>query len=724
VPRPELLAQLEVGSVRKLTLIGAPAGYGKTTLLNQWRKSEEPDLPFTWVSLDRQDNDPVRLWKHVVEALHLAVPEKRFGADALAGLGIGATKLVETMLPALINDLAELSHRLILVLDDYHYITNGGCHETVGFLVDHLPETIHMVISTRSDPPLGLGRLRAAGEVNELRTEQLAFSKEEAAFLLRERLGMSIGCSDIAALLERTEGWPAGIYLAALSMRGRDAHAFVLSLRGSSRYIVDLLAEEVMAALSEEERRFMLRTSVLERMSGPLCDEVLGMEGSGKLLRELGHSNLLVVPLDDSGRWYRYHRLFADFLSFELQNTHSRLVPVLHWRASVWFEREGQLEKAIEHAAAAGEYERVGQLIACHWFGYVVAGHTATLRGWLDALPEDIVGRTASLALVEAWICALHGQREATERYLALAENCSYQGKLPDGTPSVEAGVTLVRGFFGYGGVGAWVEAAQRAAELESGQVSPRTALVHIGLGVALYCSGNTTRARSVLEEGLRFTRSDQPVLRIAMLSFLSFVVLDEGHPKEAETLAREACALVDRFKLQGIPQAGLAAIALGRLLARRGNLAEAQTELESGLLARRRLPEMSPWPTLVGLLALAQVLIARGDRSEARTVLTEARDIVELYPDAGIFPDLFERQERKLRRTRPSRTGSMDGQPTERELEVLRLLDGDLPVSELGKLLYVSPSTIRSHVKSIYRKFGVSSRKEAVEQAYARKLI
>ena len=227
-----------------------------------------------------------------------------------------------------------------------------------------------------------------------------------------------------------------------------------------------------------------------------------------------------------------------------------------------------------------------------------------------------------------------------------------------------------------------------------------------------------------MLEKGLGLTRSDQPVLRIAMLSFLSFAVLDEGHPKDAEALAREARALVDAFKLHGITQAGLAAIALGRVLAKRGDLAGAQTELETGLIARRSLPAMSPWPTLVGLLALAQVLIARGDRSEARAVLTEARAIVELYPDAGIFPDLLERQERKLRKTRPSRTESMDRQLTERELEVLRVLEGNLPVSELGKLLYVSPSTIRSHVKSIYRKLGVSSRKEAVEQGYARKLI
>jgi LuxR family maltose regulon positive regulatory protein len=250
-----LLAQLDAGFARKLTLIGAPAGYGKTTLLNQWRQAEESNRPFAWISLDKQDNDAIRLWKHIVEALNRVVPGERVGADALAGPGTVVTDLVETTLPMLINDLAELPHRVVLVLDDYHFITNGECHETVGFLIEHLPETIHLVISTRSEPPLGLGRLRARGEVNELRTEQLAFSEEVATPLLGERLGLSIGRADIDELLKRTEGWPAGIYLAALSMRDRDPHAFVSSLRGRSRYIVDLLAEEVLATLSEEERQ-------------------------------------------------------------------------------------------------------------------------------------------------------------------------------------------------------------------------------------------------------------------------------------------------------------------------------------------------------------------------------------------------------------------------------------------------------------------------------------
>ena len=221
VPRPELLARLQAGSVRKLTLIEAPVGYGKTTLLNQWLRTEEPDLgpnqPFAWVSLDKQDNDPTRLWKHIVEALRGVAPEERFGADALAGLGMVGTSLVETALPALVNDLTELPHRAVLVLDDYHYVTDGECHETVGFLIRHLPETVHLVISTRSDPPLG--RLRARGEVNELRGEQLAFSEEETASLLWERLGLTIECADIGAG-KVVSGWFYWDQLSLLSQLG------------------------------------------------------------------------------------------------------------------------------------------------------------------------------------------------------------------------------------------------------------------------------------------------------------------------------------------------------------------------------------------------------------------------------------------------------------------------------------------------------------------------
>jgi LuxR family transcriptional regulator, maltose regulon positive regulatory protein len=697
VLRSRLLEILAEGSDRKLTLVGAPAGYGKTTLLTQWRQYEKPNLPFVWVTLDEQDNDPVRLWRHVVEALRQVTFEEGWGADMLVGLGVIGTELVETTLPMLLNQLTRLPHRVVLVLDDYQCIKESKCHETVAFFIEHLPDTIHLVLSTRTDPPLPVGRLRARGEMIELRTEQLAFSEEETASLVNDRLRLNISRADLSVLLERTEGWPAGIYLAALTMRGKvNAHTLIKSLRGSSRYIVDLLGEEVLAGSSEEVKDFLLRTSVLEKLSGSLCDEVVGTEGSSKLLRELTHSNLFVVPLDDDGEWYRYHHLFADFLGYELKSTQPKLVPVLHGRASAWFEREGLIEAAIRHAIMAEEHVRAGTLVARYWFtGYVATGQTVTLVRWLDALPEDIVSGDPALILVKAWLSALYGRREESETFLELAE-----------------GFPL-----------SIVEAAQRAAELETRQTSPWTPLVNLELGISFYYTGDISRARGPAEEALRLTKNNQPVLRLPMLFLLSLIATDEGHLEEAESLAREAGTVVERFRLQRIPQATLATIALGCVLAKRGDLVEARSDLESALAARSELSGLSPWPAVIGLLALASVRSASGDRAGARVVLNEARVILESLPDAGIFPELLERQERKLRRIK-RRDGSLDGELTERELDVVRLLDGELSTQEMGRTLYVAPSTVRTHVKSIYRKLGVSSREEAVEQALTRKLI
>ena len=328
-----------------------------------------------------------------------------------------------------------------------------------------------------------------------------------------------------------------------------------------------------------------------------------------------------------------------------------------------------------------------------------------------------------ALLLVRAWISALYGRQEERERFLALAEGSSYERSLRDGSAPVESGVAIIRAVFAFGGVQSIAEAARRAAALEPEQTSPRAAWVQLGLGHGLYLSGDTSAARKPLEEALALTKAGQPLLRIGVLFALSTVALDEGRMEEAESLARELRALVDRFRLYRIPQASLAPIALGRVLAELGNLEEAQKELVNGLSARLMFPGLSPWPTLIGLLALAPVRIARGDRAGGRAVLAEARTMLERYPDAGIFPERLERQERKLRRIK-RRDGSLDGELTERELQVLYLLPGELSTPQMAQSLYVAPSTIRTQVKSIYRKLGVSSRDDAVEEAYARGLI
>jgi LuxR family transcriptional regulator, maltose regulon positive regulatory protein len=723
--RRRLLELLRNALEFKVTIISAPTGYGKTTLLAHWRQVEEAEVPFAWISLDEQDNDPIRLWRHIVEALRQVVPQaEQFGADVLVAMSAVGHKLVETPLPMLINELADLPYQVAVVLDDYQFVTEEDAHESVAFFVDHLPENVHLVISSRTDPPLPLGRMRARAQMNEIRTEQLAFTEEEAECLLNEKMALDIGPDDLCVLLERTEGWPAGIYLASLSLQSKDdKHAFIESFRGSNRYIVGLLGEEVLAGLTEEVRQFLLETSVLRTMTGPLCDAVTGREDSAVLLRELARSNLFVVPLDEQGEWYRYHHLFCELLLYELKSGQADLVPTLRRRASVWLEGAGFFEGAIRQAIAATDYEREGLLITRHWYGYVSAGQTGTVEQWLESLPGEMITHDAALALVEAWICALGGRREESARFLRLAESIPYEGTLPDGTESVEAGVAMLRASFGYDGITSTVEAARRAAELEPGPTSPRAALVRFALGSGLYLSGDPARARKPLEEALALTRDDQRLVRVVALSFLSFVAADEGHLEEAESRARSALVLVEGLRPYGIPQTSVAPIALGRALAQRGRLEEAQKELESGLTARRRLPGLSPWPTLIGLLALAQVHAVRGDRAGARTVLAEARTILERYPDAGVFPELLERQERKLRSRKP-REGQLDGELTERELDVLRLLGGELSVRQMAQSLYVAPSTVRTQVKSIYRKLGVSSRKEAVEEAHVRGLI
>jgi LuxR family maltose regulon positive regulatory protein len=720
-----LLKLLKEASDCRLTLVSAAAGYGKTTLLSQWHRAEDGSMPFVWVSLDEQDNDPVRLWRHIVAAVRQVVSEEAFGAEVLVGMSVPGQGLVEIVLPVLINEIAELPLQIVIVLDDYQLVTEGDCHESVAFFVDHLPENIHLILSSRSDPQLPLGRLRARGELNEIRTEQLAFSEEEAATLLNEKMGLDIDRDDLRLLMNRTEGWPAAIYLASLSLQKREnTHAFIESFRGSSRYIVDLLGEEVLASLPGDVREFLLMTSVLRRMTGPLCDAVVGKEGSGKLLRELARSNLFVVPLEGQDHYYRYHHLFADLLLYELRSSHPELVPVLHSRASPWLEDAGFFESAVRHAIAAEDHERVGILIARHWFEYVFAGQSATVEWSLGALPEDFINADAALVLVKAWISALHGRREERDHYMTLAEVSSYEGRLPDGTASVESGVATIRATFTYGGIQSIVDAGRQAAALDPELTSPWAGLVRLGLGHGLYLSGDSSGARKPLEEALVLTRADKPVVRMAVLFSLSNVALDEGRLEEAEARAREARELVERFQLHRVPQATLAYIALGRVLAQRGDLAGAQVELEKGLSVRRRFTALSPWATLIGLLALAPVHLALGDRTEALQALAEARTILEPFADdAGIFPELIERQERKLR-TSKERNGHLNGELTERELAVLRLLNSELSASQMGDSLYVAASTVRTHIKSIYRKLGVSSRKEAVKEAHARELI
>ena len=401
VARPDLLARLDAGLAGPLTLIAAPAGAGKTTLLGAWHAAH-PDRPLAWVALDAGDNDPVRFWRYVLAALQGRQPG--LGAYTQTLLELPRPPAPETLLAGLINELAALDHPLILVLDDYHVITAPVIEQSLAYLLDHLPPTLRLVLATRTDPDLPLARLRARGQVVELHLADLRFSADEAGRFLNDVLGLGLPPGAVATLAERTEGWPAGLQLAGLSLQGRaDSASFIGALGGQDRFIADYLVEEVLARLPEADRAFLLATSVLDRLSGPLSDALTGGDDGQATLERLERANLFLIPLDNDRRWYRYHHLFADLLRHQLARTRPALVPVLHRRASAWYDEQGLLREAVPHALAAADIEHAADLIERQAQALLMRSELVTLRGWLDALPPPVLAARPRLLVAHTW---------------------------------------------------------------------------------------------------------------------------------------------------------------------------------------------------------------------------------------------------------------------------------------------------------------------------------
>ena len=387
VQRPRLLEELAGAASARLVLVDAPAGFGKTTLVAQWRSSAAERRRFAWVSLDSGDDDPGRLWWHVVSALERACPELDAG-DLLRALRTQAPDIADDVIGGLLSRLARLRAPVVLVLDDYHVIRERSCHDQLASFLFHLPPTLQLVLVTRADPRLPLARLRAIGEMVEIRMPELRFTPLQAAALVRAVSGAGLTAADLADLVERTEGWPAGIYLAALSLRGHpEPGAFVRQFTGNNRFVVDFLAEEVLARQPAAIRQFLARTSILDRFCAPLCDGVVGSGNAADILDLLERENLFVVPLDDTRGWYRYHHLFAQVLRSQLARDEPGTVPALHQRASAWYAASGWVDEAIGHVLAAGDVSRSMELIARNWYAYVSVGRAGTVRAWMRLLP-------------------------------------------------------------------------------------------------------------------------------------------------------------------------------------------------------------------------------------------------------------------------------------------------------------------------------------------------
>jgi LuxR family maltose regulon positive regulatory protein len=711
VRRTRLIELLSASGHAKLALVQAPVGSGKTTLLADWLSAAEETRPCAWLSLDRGDNDPVRFLDGLIAALRTVVPDA--GAQARTHLG-GPAGLTRVILPLLINDLVAHPKRLVLVLDDYHVIADPRVHEVVTFLLEHQPGTLQLAVATRSEPPFPLGRLRVRDELVEVRADELRFTDHEADSLLNHTLGLGLEPADVARLQQRTEGWAAGLRLAALSLSERqDRRAFIASFAGDDRPVVDYLGFEVLDGRPDDVREFLLETSILERLCGSLCDHVTRRAGSATRLDELERAGLLLLPLDNKREWYRYHHLFSELLRHELMRTRPQLVSTLHRRAAAWFREAGSIGAAVRHAIAGGDVAGAADLITEHWYAYLQRGRIATVAGWLDALGDDVVRTEASLCLTKAWIAVNTGRLDDVAAWTTAAERAGTDGAV------LESGVASLLEVHRYmdGDVERAVQAGRRS--VERGETPWRPVGCPV-LGIALFWSGRPGEAAAELESAADTARAAGNHLAVIHASGgLAAIRAEEGELAVADAVAVAALSLAERRGLSEHWATTLARVVHARALEQSGRIAEAAEEMARGVeLSERGVATVE---IAYARLAQAESHQVRGDPAAAAEAARHARAVIERCAAPGILRELLARTERRLHRGSRVRTG--DGATgvedlTKRELGVLRLLPGELSQREIGDALFVSLNTVKSHARSIYRKLNVETRDDAVARA------
>ena len=714
VLRTALLDALSAGRNRKLTLLSAPAGWGKTTLLAQWAAGAAEHERFGWLSLDPSDSDPVWFWMYVVAALQKLSPE--VGARAFELLAMGADP-VQVVLPTLLNELDSIAGPVVLILDDYHLVASRAVDEQVAFVISRMPSNVHLVLATRSDPLLPLARLRAGGELAEVRSDDLRFRADEAEHLLNTVLGLKLPDADIRLLHKRTEGWAAGLYLAALSLAGRsDTASFIKTFAGDNRHIVDYLMAEVLDSQAADMRSFLLRTSVLGRLSGPLCDAVLQTTGSASVLEKIERKNLFVVPLDMSRHWYRYHQLFAELLRTELRRSEPDLVADLHRRAASWFEAEGLIDEAIRHFAAAGDITHSAELIAADWVNEFNGGGLSTVTGWLDLLPDQTVLHEPRLSVARAWIALSTGRLDDAAEWTEVVES----GSQPD-DEAMAAQVVVLRAVrsFKTAEVRAALEQARRAITLDLSDAPLGHSSAYSVYGAALYFSENTREAQVAFRRALQLAEQvgDRRVRTVA-LGYLALIAAEEGQSADAERQIRRASGSSRNLADGGHFVDVMVSLAAAQLLDMRGDSTAAVTAVDRAIMAARQggaILEVAKT-----LSVKAEIFERLGDHQSAKAVLDDAHDLLRGRADTGIAPTSLVSGERSADAQKRSRdtVNMVSEELTPKELEVLRLLATRLSRREIGARLYISLNTVKTHQRAIYRKLCVEHRSAAVRRA------
>ncbi len=709
IPRERLQERLRSGSDRRVTLVACPAGFGKTTLLSAWYEAEAPQRLVAWLTLDEGDNDPVVLWSHAIGALQRVNPDvaKSTSSQSLVA------PVIDLVLPRLVNEL-DGQGGITLILDDFHRVSSEPARASVRWFIEHAPPGFQVVLATRTEPNLPVASLRAHGELLELRAADLRFTNQEAGALLNGRLGLDLTAEDVECLVEKTEGWPAGLYLAALSLQpSTDRHAFVRTFGGSNRHVVDFLVTEVLEAHTPPAQALMLQTSILERLTGPLCDALIDQEGSAEMLDELSRSNLFLVPLDDEAGSYRFHHVFAQLLRVELERREPGLAPALHRRAYSWHRDHGTTDEAIRHAVAAEAYAEAIELIEAFWIKYANTWRYDTVLAWLRQLPDEVLITDVHLLLIQAWVLSLSARQEEAARAIAAVERLSDLGTGPlrDGFSSAGASLTMLRAGFPWGDVAAQLEHARRAVELE-GPGSPWRPLACWAVGMGLYFEGERDEADEWFAESAALApASAQWLSGTSSLAFRSLIAGERGRVEEQRILAETAAQF---GREHGTEEAvGPVPLALGASLAAHGKPEEALPLIGHGVALARTFGQ--PIQLAYALLCEARVLRAVGEHQAATVAIADARSVLDHCPDPGILAETLSTLERPAQ---IRRVPSEEGELTPRELGVLQLLRSDLSERDIGRELFVSHYTVHSHVRSIYRKLAVRSRADALERS------
>jgi LuxR family maltose regulon positive regulatory protein len=713
VRRSSLIERLKRGDGRPITSVVAPAGYGKTTVLAQW--AERNGQAFAWVSVDEADNDPKVLLTYVAKALDAVEPVGERVFDALASPG---SSVPGSVVPRLGSAFASMASPVALVLDDVHALHNSQCRAALSVLADHVPGGSRLVLAGRAEPPLRIARLRAEGKILEIGLGDLSLTREEASWLLRNA-DLTLGEDDVTELHRRAEGWPAGLYLAALYLKeGGPLADAAVSFSGDDRLVSEYLESEFLARISRRHRAFLTRTAVLERMCGPLCDAVLDMSGSTAALAELERSNLLLVPLDRRGQWYRCHHLFRDMLLAELHRQEPDLIPILQRRAAQWYERNREPEEALEYWMKAAEVDSAARLVGALAFPAYQRGRVATAERWLGWLEDRAaMGRYPAIAALAVMFYALTGEPARAELWADVAERGAAVTRLPDGSRSIEPWLALLRAVLCRDGV----EQLRADAELAATTMPPgsflRTASLTY-LAAAHLMAGDLDRADVLFGDAVAEGRVGGVMLGPCIaLAERSLLAIGRGDWERGGRYLAEARSLAREGKLEDYPPVAILYAVAARVALHEGDRPRAEAELTRAQRLRPGLTYALPHLAVQARIEVARCYLALSDVGAARTLLREAGEILVRRPGLGVFVRQAADLRAELSRARGSSALGASALTTA-ELRLLPMLCTHLSFREIAEEMFLSRHTVKAEAMAIYRKLGVFSRSQAVGRA------